>query len=109
MQFIDPVSSKTIDMNSVVYFQHEQDMQFLPLRQNGTEFMVLNIEEPTKKKEDGTNTSTNTVNTSFSGVSKRSQLIEIARTSDWKNFTVRSQMADILSCGSNVLGIGKIN
>ena len=95
IHLVDPATLKTIEMNGAMYFQHEGDMSFTPLKKNATEFMVFDVEKVAGKS----------LNSSTLSISKsRLTTVSIGRTSDWQNFEIRTNLGDILNEGNTVIG-----
>ena len=95
IHLVDPVTLKTIEMNGVTYFQHENEMTFINLKKNATEFMVFDVE-----KVPGKSLNSSTLSSSKSRLST----VSVGRTSDWENFEIKTNMGDILNEGNTVLG-----
>lgn len=93
IQFIDPVNMKTIEMNGMQYFQHEDDMTFIPAKGNLSKFTIFDI-EPLPALNNGNQ---------FSNKLKLARA-EIARESDWQQFEVKTFMGDVLKEGNTVEG-----
>jgi hypothetical protein len=45
LHMIDPVSMKRVDMNATQYFHYEPEIIILSIKNNATEFMVMDYEK----------------------------------------------------------------
>ena len=60
---VDALTGRIIEMNDVQYFQYENDITLIPLKNHITEFMILNVETDNDKKS---------INTSIGGYKYKS-------------------------------------
>jgi len=91
--FVDPVNMKTIEMNGAQYFQHEDEMTFVPAKGNLSKFTVFNIESIPAPNNGNM----------FSNKLKIARA-EIARESDWNPFEVKTFLGDVLKEGNSAWG-----
>jgi len=95
IHLLDPVTLKVIEMNGTTYFQYENELTFVPLKGNATEFMVFDVDRPVAKS----------LNSSTISLSKSRLInVSIGRTSDWQKFEVKTNLGDILNEGNEVIG-----
>eukprot|EP01017_Pseudomicrothorax_dubius_P038293 TRINITY_DN5712_c0_g1_i1.p1 TRINITY_DN5712_c0_g1~~TRINITY_DN5712_c0_g1_i1.p1 ORF type:complete len:432 (-),score=50.24 TRINITY_DN5712_c0_g1_i1:88-1383(-) len=89
----DPITLQKVELSAQTFFQHENILRFIPLRENAVEYLVQNIEKPQLGKSNLQN-----------APKAQASDIEVVRTSDWETFFVKSHLGDILQPGDSVLG-----
>lgn len=94
---IDPITLKTFHMTALQYFQFEKEIITISLKNNSTEFMVLNVNDESNKKN-----KKNSIDSSL--ISPKIYEIEVARVKDWETYTVKSHLGNILKENNMVLG-----
>lgn len=100
------VNGKSIELDSVQYFNYEEKghiQEYVPFRGNSTEFMVIDVDYNQQKAKDTSHTDISSMSRHFLSL-KKSAHIEVQRMSDWKTFSIRSHLGEILRHGNIVLG-----
>ena len=92
---MDPQSLNVHEITAKKYFDLENQIQIVPFHDYKSEFIVLDCEEDTYKR---------THNTSMQTLSHKSVFVDIARTSDFEKFQIRSHLGDILKAGDIFVG-----
>lgn len=95
IQFFDPIGMETIEMNSLQFFQYEDEMILVSAKDNLSEFLVF---------DSGICNTPLSTNSEFRSSKMKGGLLRIVRKTDYKEFEVRTHLADILKEGNWVFG-----
>ncbi|EGR30265.1 hypothetical protein IMG5_136460 [Ichthyophthirius multifiliis] len=101
LHFVDTHQHKRIDLNAEKYFHYENDITCISLKNNQTQFMVINYEKIESNGEKMNNSYVSSIQNVY--LDKLAH-VTVQRTSDWKEFTIRSHLGEILKEGSFVAG-----
>ena len=101
------VNGRKVELDSEQYFNYEEKghiIEYIPFRGNCTEFMVIDVDyDEHKPKGKPNQTDMSTLSRSFLSL-KKSAHVDVQRTTDWKPFSIRSHLGEVLRTGNIVLG-----
>ena len=96
IHLFDPVSLSRFDMNSVQYFNYENDIKIIPFKGNSSEFYVTDLYYDKEVKH--------TFNQSFNNIEIRFAHVSLQNNNSNKEYTATTHLGHILNHGDSCLG-----